>query len=210
MKNSDFFYSIYVLIAKSIAFVQWPTLRKITYDSLAIELVHPHETEVRESWAFPDSEIILSYPLSLTYAMKDSGLTVLILLNTTQLILGTSISSRTTVTKLYRIMLGRDSSFIGFLWRVRRAGLAWTSWRTSLGLIFCIGLGEAVCLCGVLSRCWWSFLSHGLLTYLVCLSSCSTGELAQFVSQPILSVLFGSALLVSRGDTSARVLSHWS
>ncbi len=111
-----------VSIAKSIAFVQWPTLRKITYDSLAIDLVHPHGTEVRVSWAFPDLEIIVPYPLSLTYEMKDSSLTELILLNTTRLILGTRISSRTTVTKLNRIMLGKDSSLIGFLWRVRWAG----------------------------------------------------------------------------------------
>ncbi len=62
-------------------------------------------------------------------------------------------------------MLGRDSSFMGFLWRVRWAGLPGTSWRTSLGLIFCIGLREAAWLSGVLSHCWWSFLSHGLLTY---------------------------------------------
>ncbi len=84
--------------------------------------------------------------------------------------------------------------------------------RISLGLVSCIGLGEAACLSGVLSRCWWSILSHGLLTYLVCLSSCSTGESARFVSQPNISVLFGSALLVSldsRGDTSACVSSHW-
>ncbi len=57
---------IEVSIAKSIAFVQWPTLRKITYDSLAIDLVHPHGTEVWESPAFPDFEIIVPYPLSLT------------------------------------------------------------------------------------------------------------------------------------------------
>jgi hypothetical protein len=99
--------------------VQWPTLRKITFDSVAIDLVHPHGTEVRESWVFPDFEITVPYPLSLTYEMKDSGLTELILLNTTLLILGTSIS----VTKLNRITLGRDLSFIGFLWRVRWAGL---------------------------------------------------------------------------------------
>ncbi len=45
------------------------------------------------------------------------------------------------------------------------------------------------------------------------LSSCSTGEFARFVSQPNISVLFGSALLVgslldSRWDTSVGVLSH--
>ena len=79
--------------------------RKITYNSLAIDLVHRHGTEVWESWAFPDLEIIVPYPLSLTYEMKDSGLTESILLNTTQLILGTSISSRTTVTKVNRMIL---------------------------------------------------------------------------------------------------------
>ncbi len=100
-----------------------PTLRKFTYNSLAIDLVHPHGIEVQESWAFPDFEIIVPYLLYLTYEIKDSGLTELILLNTTQFILGTSISSRTTVTKLNRIMFGRDSSFIGFLWRVMWAGL---------------------------------------------------------------------------------------
>jgi hypothetical protein len=39
-------------------------------DSLAIDLVHPHVIEVRESWAFPDLEIIVPYPLSLTYEIK--------------------------------------------------------------------------------------------------------------------------------------------
>ncbi len=68
--------------------VQWPTLREVTYDSLAIDIVHPQEIENRESWAFTDLEIIVPYPLSLTYEMKDSGLTELILLNTTQLIFG--------------------------------------------------------------------------------------------------------------------------
>ncbi len=68
--------------------VQWPTLKKIMYDSLAIDLVHPHGIEVRESWAFPDLELIVPYPLSLTYEMKDSGLTELTLLNTTRLIFG--------------------------------------------------------------------------------------------------------------------------
>ncbi len=68
--------------------MQWPTLRKTTYDSLAIDLVHPHGTEVRESSAFPDFEIIVPYPLSLTCEMKDSSLTELILLTTTQLNFG--------------------------------------------------------------------------------------------------------------------------
>ncbi len=93
------------------------------YDSLAIDLVHLQGIEVQESWAFPNLEIIVPYPLSLVDEIKDCGLTELILLNSTQLILGTNLSSRTTVTKLNRIMLGRDSSFKGFLWRVRWAGL---------------------------------------------------------------------------------------
>ncbi len=84
-------------------------LGKYVRFSIAIDLVHPHGIEAWESWAFSDFEIIVPYPLSLTYEIKDSSLTDLILLNTTQLILGTSISNRTTVTKLNRIILGRDS-----------------------------------------------------------------------------------------------------
>ncbi len=64
------------------------------YDSLIIDLVHQQGIEVCENWAFPDFEIIVPYPLSLTYEIKDSGLTELIVLNTTQLIFGDELTRR--------------------------------------------------------------------------------------------------------------------
>ncbi len=65
---------------------------------------------------------------NLTYEIKDLVLSELTFIeyNSSQ-ILGMSISSRTTVTKVNKIILDRGSSFIGFLWRVRRAVWPWDS-----------------------------------------------------------------------------------
>jgi hypothetical protein len=99
-----------------------------------------------------------------------------------------------------------------FLWIGLGAALSWT-W---------IMVVRSLCCC----FCLWTFSFLGTLTYfpslaawivLVCLSSCSAGEFALFVSQSFISVLYGSALrwilvgspLDSWEDNSAHVLSHW-
>jgi hypothetical protein len=63
--------------------------------------------------------------------------------------LGTSISSRATVAKVNRIILDRGSSFIGFLWRVRRAVWPWDS--SEHPCFHLLGLGSACSVDGNIS-----------------------------------------------------------
>ncbi len=56
-------------------------------------------------------------------------------------IFGTSISSRTTVTKVNEMKLDRGLSFIGFLWRVRRAVWPWDSLSILASIWFCLLCG---------------------------------------------------------------------
>ncbi len=139
--------------------------------------------------------------------------------------MGTSISSRTTVTKLNRIIVVEASLLVGFLWKVRRAGLLsnrLSSFRVCFhlgtiglqaarhegdGVLFSVTSADELSLP---SR-WPTFSFWGHVAGVS--SSSSAGELAQAVSQSFCSVLFGSALLVgslldSWEDTSACVGSH--
>ncbi len=215
------FIHIYVSIAKSIAWCNDLLLGKSRTILQQLTQSIPMGQKSGRVGLSPDFEIIVPYPLSLTYGMKDSGLTQSILLNTPQLILGTGFLQQNNRYKTEQNLVGQRLIFqriplkseverlaLNKLADIPRVDLPHRSWRGGLSqwravqqlVVFSLPwvvelfLLRFVCLLVLLESLHSLFLNPRFLSSLARLSQ---------------SALLVGSSLDSRGDTLAQVLSHW-